>query len=1067
MKKMKKLLSVLLTLVILMSAGVSTIVSSAYEKQGWIKDAIGWWYTPDAKTYYSNGWKQIDDEWYLFDSNGYIRYNWQKVDGSWYFMKSNGAMAKGWVKWQNDWYFMANSGAMKTGWVLSNHEWYYMDGSGKMLTDTIIDGWEIGADGIAKEIIEEETRNPSSPYPFWGSGSSSGGSSSEESFSQEELQLYELENIESLNDGEMPEILLDTEEYIPSTILGKYSEKTVNDFDSAIDSLKDISNIMLFENVENEFIGISKKEIDGVHHYKLQQYYKNVKVYGKQLIVTTNELGEVISLSGNYDPIYSLLNEEKNLTSNDAFEIALGIDSSIENNSELIIYTLDGVQAEYAWIFDAAKTIIISAFDGAVLETYENINTIEIPSIGSGNNEDGNPVSFNTVFNEENNEYVFYDSVRNILYHDLKGIDSNTLGWDPLRNLDALKDNDNIWTSDGNEKAITLYENLSKVYDYYLNVLGLYSYDGNGGAVYAYVNDNYDNGNNAFNWGPNFRSGENVTVLSFGGTKNYQSYLDVVSHEFTHSIERAVIPNILYEGESGALMEAYSDIGGELAELYVYGDVDWMHGTSRNIKKPNKSPYPKPKVYNGIYYDNNTYEVHQNSTVISHAFYKIYDAGLTDVDTLTELTYRAWHYLTDNATFLDYRMAVLAAARDMNLSPTYIEYIVDAFDDVKVVPEDYTEHFFNSLVVDFEIKDAVTGNPVPSAQIIITDAINNNVKAESYSNSEGKVSIFLRKGIYDIEVFATGYDSNAIFDSNLNAFTSNTFLFHLTPQSNQDDLICELGGTVIDNVTGEAISGVELRFRKGYNVTSGSYTSIFSNSQGKYYTNSLDYGYYTVETYKEGYIKSYILLQAAVTNWDSAERDDALLQNISLSPLLESDDSFRVELRWGETPSDLDSHLFGPTVDETDIFHTYYLDKNYYYDDVLVADLDLDDITSYGPETTTVHKTNSEGIYSFYVHDYSNRFLTDSMELSNSGAYVRVFVGNTYVTFDVPVNVGGTVWHVFDYDSESGTITPVNTMSYSSNPGDLGLFSLRSIGFSEKNAIDIIYESTYEEKIAF
>ena len=136
---MKRIFAVILAVLILMSTGIGTIISSASGKRGWNKDATGWWYTPDAKTYYSNGWKQIDNEWYLFDSKGYIRYNWQKVDGSWYFMKSSGAMATGWVKWQND--------------------WYYMNNSGKMLTNTTVDGWKIGSNGVAKQVSETSKPN--------------------------------------------------------------------------------------------------------------------------------------------------------------------------------------------------------------------------------------------------------------------------------------------------------------------------------------------------------------------------------------------------------------------------------------------------------------------------------------------------------------------------------------------------------------------------------------------------------------------------------------------------------------------------------------------------------------------------------------------------------------------------------------------------------------------------------------------------------------------------------------------------------------------------------------------
>ena len=61
--------------------------------------------------------------------------------------------------------------------------------------------------------------------------------------------------------------------------------------------------------------------------------------------------------------------------------------------------------------------------------------------------------------------------------------------------------------------------------------------------------------------------------------------------------------------------------------------------------------------------------------------------------------------------------------------------------------------------------------------------------------------------------------------------------------------------------------------------------------------------------------------------------------------------NLRIVLLWGEEPSDLDSHLWGPTIDGTGKFHIFYGDKTYYEFDetgesTIPAFLDLDDTTS-------------------------------------------------------------------------------------------------------------------------
>ncbi|MBR2045790.1 MAG: S-layer protein, partial [Agathobacter sp.] len=135
----------------------------------------------------------------------------------------------------------------------------------------------------------------------------------------------------------------------------------------------------------------------------------------------------------------------------------------------------------------------------------------------------------------------------------------------------------------------------------------------------------------------------------------------------------------------------------------------------------------------------------------------------------------------------------------------------------------------------------------------------------------------------------------------------------------------------------------------------------------------------------------------------------------------------RMVLTWGSTPSDLDSHLIGPTGDNSSYFHIYWSNKNYYYNGETYADLDLDDTTSYGPETTTIYNMNDVGIYSFYVYDYTNGSYSSSTEMSYSSAKVMIYAGETLImTYNVPPGREGTLWHVFNYDAATRTITTVN-----------------------------------------
>ncbi len=125
----------------------------------------------------------------------------------------------------------------------------------------------------------------------------------------------------------------------------------------------------------------------------------------------------------------------------------------------------------------------------------------------------------------------------------------------------------------------------------------------------------------------------------------------------------------------------------------------------------------------------------------------------------------------------------------------------------------------------------------------------------------------------------------------------------------------------------------------------------------------------------------------------------------------------------------LDSHLVGPTPYGSR-FHIYYSDKNYYYNGRTYVNLDVDDTSSYGPETISVY-VGVNGKYTYHVHDYSNGGSSYSTALANPGAQVKVYVGGTneYYEFYVP-NYAGTIWEVFSF--KNGVLTPINYMTYGS-----------------------------------
>lgn len=153
-------------------------------------------------------------------------------------------------------------------------------------------------------------------------------------------------------------------------------------------------------------------------------------------------------------------------------------------------------------------------------------------------------------------------------------------------------------------------------------------------------------------------------------------------------------------------------------------------------------------------------------------------------------------------------------------------------------------------------------------------------------------------------------------------------------------------------------------------------------------------------------------------------------QDLYISPQLAADE-IRVILSWGATPADLEAHMTGPNPDGCR-HHCYYWNR-----EIPGARLDADATRGFGPETITL-SGNPAGVYRYYVHDFSGRLENVGDGLAASSATVRVIYGDgrAPVTFAVPYE-NGSVWHVFDIDGTSGSITLVNRMGFQDEPGKI------------------------------
>ena len=245
--------------------------------------------------------------------------------------------------------------------------------------------------------------------------------------------------------------------------------------------------------------------------------------------------------------------------------------------------------------------------------------------------------------------------------------------------------------------------------------------------------------------------------------------------------------------------------------------------------------------------------------------------------------------------------------------------------------------------------------------------------------------------------------------------------------SEPSDLPGKAEGTIKDALTGAVLEGARLDFYPGADAAkAGSPVASVTSGGNGTYSVSLLCGAYTAYVSKDGY-KTGKMVAFSVGEKTTGN------QNCSITPNL-PEGQVRIVLEWGASPSDLDSHL----VNKTQNIHIFFPDdtKKAVVQGREVANLDVDDTSSYGPETTTILK-QLPGKYTFYVHDYTNKDVRQNAKyMARSGATVTVYVGDQDpIVFRVP-DREGTLWEVFSL--ENGVITPGGAFTYESDPRSVG-----------------------------
>ncbi|MFC0297338.1 M4 family metallopeptidase [Geobacillus jurassicus] len=436
-----------------------------------------------------------------------------------------------------------------------------------------------------------------------------------------------------------------------------------------------------------------KDKVANGHVVRLQQTFRGIPIFGASQIAHVSADGTLRSISGTVVSISHSFRATQKITKEEAIAVAKK-DAGAEAvhfvqspSAELNIYMKDDqpylvykVELNYLGHEPARWLYFIDAGNGKIVHKFNSLAHFE----GSGTGVLGETRKLQ--MQKSGNAYTLIDATRGskIVTHDA---------------VHTLNLPGKIWTSSDAKldspyeaPAVDAHYFAGLVYDYYKNVYGRNGLDGKNGEIHSTVHYAQDY-NNAFWNGYQivYGDGDGDTFLPLSGA------LDVVAHELTHAVTEHTA-NLTYEGESGAINEAISDIFAELIEARVKGSTDWLIGEDvytpgidgdaiRSLKDPAAYGYPDhySKRYTG---EEDNGGVHINSSIINKAAYLISEGGthygvtVTGIgkDKLGKILYRALTvYLTPSSNFHQLRLAMIQAAKDLYKDGPEAKTVDDAF----------------------------------------------------------------------------------------------------------------------------------------------------------------------------------------------------------------------------------------------------------------------------------------------------------------------------------------------------------------------------------------------------
>ena len=491
----------------------------------------------------------------------------------------------------------------------------------------------------------------------------------------------------------------------PSRSVAATDAAALRSWDSTVDSMVRDGSLRLRRTTDDTLMS------DRVHE-RLNQYYKGIRVQGGDVARQTDR-GVSVSIFGTVYPDINV-SVDPALTTSDAAAIVKresGVDLGPSRMPQLLVLPQDGgyrlVYHAKAYTLDQATEYFIDANDGSIVMTLDAAQRqTAAVGLGTGVLNDQKKMSVTS----QAGTFFADDMLRPPLlwtidmHQDLQRTLNFLNGLITLNEPDRASDSDNKWTDGATVDAHTY---VGYTYDYYYKRFGRKGLDNNNIQLASLVHPANRNTAqaqpsailnlffvNAFYAGDGimvFGEGIPTNLTYFGQRWNYLSGgLDVTAHELSHGVTEFT-SNLIYQGESGALNESFSDMMGTSVEFfyqpagsgplkadYLIGEDVVTPGGLRSMANP--SAFGDPDHYSRRYtgpLDNGG--VHTNSAIGNQWYYlaieggtnrtsglSVQGVGSSNREQIERVVYRAFTQLMPaNATYSTARAVTIQAASDL------------------------------------------------------------------------------------------------------------------------------------------------------------------------------------------------------------------------------------------------------------------------------------------------------------------------------------------------------------------------------------------------------------------